>query len=47
MTTLDAFLHPGEMQHHHMALSPFGYVVSSLGGLAAGIGAAFLIWHFI
>jgi hypothetical protein len=33
--------------HPHTALSPFGYLLSSFSGLAAGIGAAFLIWHLI
>jgi hypothetical protein len=30
-----------------MALSPSGYLISSLGGLLAGIGAALLIWYLI
>ena len=30
-----------------LALSPFGYLVSSLGGLVTGVGMAFLIWHLI
>jgi hypothetical protein len=47
VTTLQAHLHPVPMHQHQLALSPFGYLVSSLGGLAAGIGAAFLIWHLI
>lgn len=30
-----------------LALSPFGYVLSSLGGLVSGVGLAFLLWHLI
>ncbi len=28
-----------------LALSPFGYLVSSLGGLLTGVGMAFVLWH--
>jgi hypothetical protein len=31
----------------HLALSPFGYLLSSIGGLVSGVGIAFLIWHLI
>jgi len=34
-------------QHTTLALSPLGYVASSLGGLLSGVGLAFLIWHLI
>jgi hypothetical protein len=47
MTALQAHLPGVRMQPHEGALSPFGYLLSALGGLAAGIGAAFLIWHLI
>jgi hypothetical protein len=29
------------------ALSPLGYLFSSVSGLAAGIGLALLLWHLI
>jgi hypothetical protein len=29
------------------ALSPLGYAFSSIGGLATGVGLAFLLWHLI
>ena len=42
---------PGELtmykQQAKLALSPLGYIVSSLGGLACGVGLAFLVWHLI
>lgn len=44
MTALQAQMRP---TRHNMVLSPFGYLLSSLGGLAAGIGAALLIWQLI
>ena len=47
MTALRLHFHPMHTHQHHLALSPFGYLVSSLGGLAAGVGVAFLIWHLI
>ena len=47
MTTLRAYLHPAPMQDQPKALSPFGYLLSSLGGLVTGVGVALLIWHVI
>jgi hypothetical protein len=47
VTTLNVHLHPMQMHRDPLTLSPFGYLLSSLGGLAAGIGATFLIWHVI
>ena len=47
MTALNAHLHPAGLHQDPMALSPLGYLVSSFGGLATGIGVAFLIWHLI
>jgi hypothetical protein len=35
------------MRDRQKALSPFGYLLSSLGGLVTGVGAALLIWHAI
>lgn len=29
------------------ALSPLGYALSSIGGLAAGVGLALLLWQLI
>jgi hypothetical protein len=34
-------------QHTILALSPLGYVLSSLGGLLSGVGMAILLWHLI
>jgi hypothetical protein len=35
------------MTHSNEALSPFGYLLSSLTGLASGVGLAFLLWRLI